>query len=63
MDPIYQSPLEADFEGDREVFIAGQGEQPTEKTTEEITQEAEEELTRAAQLARDADKGKMYNNL
>jgi hypothetical protein len=38
--------------------MVGQGEQPTEKTTEEIAREAEEELTRAAQLARDADKGK-----
>jgi hypothetical protein len=30
---------------------------------EEITREAEEELARAAQLARDAEKGKRHNSL
>jgi hypothetical protein len=32
------------------VYIAGQGEQPTEKTTEEIARETEEVLTRTAWL-------------
>jgi hypothetical protein len=40
---IYQSPPESDY--GREVYMVGQGEQPTEKTTEEIIREAEEEIT------------------
>jgi hypothetical protein len=35
-DPIYQMPPKSDSEGDREVFMEGEGEQPTEKTIEEI---------------------------
>jgi hypothetical protein len=46
--PIYQSPLDFDSEGDREVFMAGQAGHPTEKMIEEIAQEVEEELARAA---------------
>jgi hypothetical protein len=36
IDPIYQSSLESDFEGDREVYMVGQGDEPLEKTVEEI---------------------------
>jgi hypothetical protein len=61
--PIYQWSPDSDFEGDREVLMVGQGEHPIDKMTEEITQEAEEKLARAAQLARDADKGKRHNCL
>jgi hypothetical protein len=43
--------------------MAGQGEQPTEKTAKEIVQEAEEEITRAARLAKEADKGKRHNGM
>jgi hypothetical protein len=43
-DLIYQSPPDSNFEGDREIFMAGQGEHTIEKMTEEITREAEEEL-------------------
>jgi hypothetical protein len=44
IDPIYQSPPESDSEGDREVFMVGQGEQPIEKIIKEMAREAEEEL-------------------
>jgi hypothetical protein len=47
--PIYQSPLESNFKGDIVVFMVGDGEQPTKKTTEEITREAEEEIREKAQ--------------
>jgi hypothetical protein len=43
-DLIYHSLSESDFEGGREVYMVGQGEQPTEKTTEEIAHEADEEM-------------------
>jgi hypothetical protein len=35
-DPIYQSSPESDSEGDREVYMVGNGEEFLEKTTEEI---------------------------
>jgi hypothetical protein len=62
-DPIYQSSPESDSEGDREVYIVGQGEEPHEKTVEEIQREVEEEIARAARLARDAERGKRHNGL
>jgi hypothetical protein len=62
-DPIYQSSPESDSEGDREVYIVGQGEEPHEKTVEEIQREVEEEIARAAHLARDAERGKRHNGL
>jgi hypothetical protein len=34
--PIYQAPPEFDSEGSREVYMVGQGEQPTKKTAKEI---------------------------
>jgi hypothetical protein len=34
--------MEFDSDGGREVYMVGQGKQPTEKTVEEITREAEE---------------------
>jgi hypothetical protein len=43
--------------------MAGQGEQPAEKTAKEIVQEAEEEIARAARLAKEVDKGKRHNDL
>jgi hypothetical protein len=36
-DPISQSPSESDSDCDREVYMVGQCEQPTEKTAKEIT--------------------------
>jgi hypothetical protein len=59
-DSIYQLPPEYDSEGDREVFMVGEGEQPLEKTIEEITREVEEEIARAARLVRT---GKKHNNM
>jgi hypothetical protein len=59
-DPTYQSPLESDFEGNREVFMVGEGEQPPKKTIEEIAREAKEEITLVAHLART---GKRHNDL
>jgi hypothetical protein len=41
----------------------GQGDPPREKTTEEILQEAEEEIARATHLARELDKRKGHNIL
>jgi hypothetical protein len=35
-DPIYQSSVDSDFEGDREVYLLGQGDELLEKTVEEI---------------------------
>jgi hypothetical protein len=63
IDPIYQSPPESDSKGDRKVYMVGQGEELPEKTTEEIAREAEEEIALAARLAKEADKGKMHNDL
>jgi hypothetical protein len=51
-DPIYMSPPKSDSEDDREVFLVGEGEKPPEKTVKEIAREAEEEIARAAHLAR-----------
>jgi hypothetical protein len=59
-DPICQSPLESDSEGDREVFMVGEGEQPPEKMVPGIAQEAEEKIARATRLART---GKKHNSL
>jgi hypothetical protein len=55
-DPFYQPP--SGFNCRREVYMVALGEQLTEKTTKEITWEAEEEFARAAQLAREVVKGK-----
>jgi hypothetical protein len=64
-DPIYWSSPESDSEGGREVYMVGNREEVLEKTTEEIQQEAEEGITRAANLAREVDwagdKGKKHN--
>jgi hypothetical protein len=60
MDPIHQLPLESDSEGDRGFFMVGEGEQPPEKTVEEITREIEEEIAHVASLAK---MGKRHNGL
>jgi hypothetical protein len=62
-DPIYQSSIESNFEGGREVYMVGNGEELPKKTVEEIQQEAKEEITRAAHLAREAKRGKRHNGL
>jgi hypothetical protein len=43
--------------------MVGQGDPPPAKTTEEIQREAEEEMARAARLARELDKRKGHNSL
>jgi hypothetical protein len=43
--------------------MVGQGDEPPEKTVEEIQLEAEEEIARAAHLTRDAERGKRHNGL
>jgi hypothetical protein len=67
IDQIYQSSLESDSEGGREVYIVGNGEELPEKTTEEIQREAEEEIARVANLSRELDQardtGKKHNGL
>jgi hypothetical protein len=63
IDPIHQSTLESDFEGDREVYMVGHEEEPPEKIVKGIQWEAEEEIARAACLARDAKKWKGHNGL
>jgi hypothetical protein len=62
-DPIYQWSLESNSEGDREVYMVMQGDEPPKKTIKEIQQEAEEELDWAVRLARDAERGKRHNGL
>jgi hypothetical protein len=62
-DQIYQSSLESDSEGGGEVYVVGNGEELLDKMLEEIQREAEEEITCAARLARDAERGKMHNGL
>jgi hypothetical protein len=62
-DPIYQLSLEFDSEGDREVFMVGEGEQPAEKTIEEVTREDKEEITLVARLAKEANRGKEAQRL
>jgi hypothetical protein len=58
IDQIYQSSLESDSEGGREVYIVGNGEELPEKTTEEIQREAEEEIARVANLSRELDQAR-----
>jgi hypothetical protein len=60
-DLICQSPLKSDSDCGQEVYMVGQGEQPTKKTTKEVTQEAEEEITRATWLTSEAA-GKRHNS-
>jgi hypothetical protein len=64
IDPIYQSSPESESEGNREVYMVGQGEEPPEMTIEEIQrEEEEEEIARTTHLARDAERGKKHNDL
>jgi hypothetical protein len=46
-DPIYQSPLEFDFEGSGEVYMVGSMEELPKKMVKEIQWETDKELTRA----------------
>jgi hypothetical protein len=62
-DPIYQSPSESDFEGGREVYMVGNGEELPDKTVKEIQWETDEELTRTTHLLREAKRGKRHNDL
>jgi hypothetical protein len=62
-DPIYQSSPEFDSKGYREVYMVGNKEEPPEKIIEEIQREAEQEIARAARLAREAERGKRHNGL
>jgi hypothetical protein len=63
IDPIYQWSLEFDSEGGREVYMVGNREELPEKTVEEIQREADEEIARAAHLARKAKRGKRHHDL
>jgi hypothetical protein len=62
-DPINQSPPKSDSKGGKAVYMVGQGEELLEKTTEEITREAKEEIARAAHLAKEDEKGKRHNSV
>jgi hypothetical protein len=62
-DPIHLSSPESDSEGDREVYKVGRGDQPPEKTAKEIQWQAEEEIARAAHLARDVERGKRHRRM
>jgi hypothetical protein len=46
------APLESDSEGDREVFMVGQGSVPTNQAEQEITQTTIVEIARSESLAR-----------
>jgi hypothetical protein len=61
-DPIYQPSSKSDSENG-EVYMVGQGDPPLAKTTEEIQQEAEEEMARATRLAKELDNRKGYSSL
>jgi hypothetical protein len=63
IDLIHHSSPKSNSEGDREVYMVGQGDQPSDKTTKEIQREVDEEIAREARLARDAERGKMHNGL
>jgi hypothetical protein len=63
IDPIYQSSPESNSEGGEEVYMVGNGEEPLEKTIEEIQWAVEEEITRATCWAREAERGKRHNGL
>jgi hypothetical protein len=43
--------------------MVGNKEEPPEKIIEEIQREAEQEIARAARLAREAERGKRHNGL
>jgi hypothetical protein len=43
--------------------MVGQGDPPPDKTAKEIQREAEEEMARAARLAKELDKRKGHNDL
>jgi predicted DNA-binding transcriptional regulator len=43
--------------------MVGKAEEPPEKTIKEIQRETKEEIARAARLAKDAERGKMHNDL
>jgi hypothetical protein len=58
-DPIHQPPVDSNSNDGREVYMVGQGE-PANKTAEEITRDAEEEIACVAQLVREAA-GKRHN--
>jgi hypothetical protein len=47
---------ESNFEGDREVFMVGQGNALVKQTEEEIARAVEVEISRAERLARNAEK-------
>jgi hypothetical protein len=51
-DPMYQSSPESYSEGGREVYMVGNGEQPSKETAKEVQQEAEEEIAHAAHLVK-----------
>jgi hypothetical protein len=58
--PTHQLPPESNSEGNREVFMVGEGEQAPEKTVEEIAHEGEEGIARVARLTK---MGKRHNGL
>jgi hypothetical protein len=62
-DPMYQSSLESNSEGGREVYMVENREELPDKTIEEIQWETDVELARAARLAREAERGKRHNRL
>jgi hypothetical protein len=57
-DPIHRSSLESDSEGGREVYMVGNREELLKKTTEEIQQEAEEEIACVARLPGQLDQAR-----
>jgi hypothetical protein len=56
--PIYQPTSESESEYGGEVYMVTQGDQPLEKTTEELQREAEEKIAHAVCLAKEIDKRK-----
>jgi hypothetical protein len=62
-DPIYSPSSGFDSEYDKIVYMVEQGGELSEKTTEELQQEAEDEIARAKHLAWELDKRKGHNGL
>jgi hypothetical protein len=61
IDPIYQSSLESDSKGGREVYMVGNVEELPEKTVEETQREADKEIAHVARVAKEAKRGKRHN--
>jgi hypothetical protein len=61
IDPICWSPLESDSEGDKEVYMVGNGEELLDKSFEEAQRDTN--IDHVARLAREVERGKRQNGM